>query len=65
MKKKSSKWKSDKRKMGVTAFFLLIISYIVDANGWVIVPDSVTYMLGLIAMTWLVMEGYVDSKSLK
>lgn len=62
---KAGKWSSDKRKIGVSAFVALLLGYLADANGWVVVPEEVTYLLGGITMTWLVVEGLIDFKAQK
>jgi hypothetical protein len=62
--KKSSKWHSQKRIMGVLSFTLFVLLSVLDANDIVIVPTAVLGMFSGIAATWLVMEGLIDSKKI-
>lgn len=61
---KATKWTERKWLIGATAFITLILLTILDANNVLIMPDSVSYLLTGIVMTWLVTEGYLDHKKI-
>jgi len=59
----TSKWLSRKWLVGITAFALLIVLSLLEANTAFVFPSEMKYILGAITMTWLVMEGFIDSKT--
>lgn len=62
-KKEENKFLSRKWLMGMGSWVAGIVFAILDYNDILAVPIYVIVMLLLIALTWLVTEGYLDKRS--
>lgn len=61
----SSKWTERKWLIGLSAFVVLILGSLAEANSTFIFPMEIKGILGGIVATWLVTEGLLDSQRIK
>ena len=64
-KKVGSKWMERKWLISLTAFVMLIVGSIVEANSQFVFPMEIKGILGGIVATWLVTEGFLDNQRIK
>lgn len=64
-KEASSKWMERKWLIGLTAFVVLILGSLAEANLTFVFPMEIKGILGGIVATWLVTEGLLDSQRIK